>query len=118
MKSLYERGALTENHVQRLARTLAAFHGRALRTAEIDLFGEPDRFRINTDENFAQIHKYIGVSIQKEQFGALQGWTIDSTAQGASSSTRESNKEKSGTVTAIYTWNMSAFQGIFHHRLH
>ena len=75
MKSLYERGALTENHVQRLARTLAAFHGRALRTAEIDVFGEADRFRINTDENFAQIHKYIGVSIEKEQFGALLDWT-------------------------------------------
>src|SRR5512136_618407 len=75
MKSLYERGALTDNHLQRLARTLATFHGHALRSAEIDGFGEPDRFRINTDENFAQIHKYIGVSIDKEQFGALQDWT-------------------------------------------
>jgi len=75
MKSLYERGALTENHLQRLARTLAIFHGHALRSQEIDGFGEPDRFRINTDENFVQIHKYIGVSIEKEQFGALLDWT-------------------------------------------
>jgi hypothetical protein len=75
MKSLYERGALTEKHLQRLARTLATFHVHALRSAEIDVFGEPDRFRINTDENFAQVHKYIGVSIEKEQFGALQDWT-------------------------------------------
>lgn len=75
MKSLYERGALTDNHLRRLARTLATFHGQALRSAEIDGFGHPDRFRINTDENFAQIHKYIGVSIDKEQFHALQQWT-------------------------------------------
>jgi len=75
MKSLYERGALTENHLRRLARTLATFHGCALRTAEIDVFGEADRFRINTDENFAQIHKYVGISIEKEQFRALQDWT-------------------------------------------
>jgi len=75
MKSLYERGALTENHLRRLARTLATFHVRALRTAEIDVFGEADRFRINTDENFAQIHKYIGISLEKEQFRALQDWT-------------------------------------------
>lgn len=75
MRSLYERGALTENHLQRLARTLAAFHVHALRSPEIDAFGEADRFRINTDENFSQIGKYVGVSIEKEQFGALQDWT-------------------------------------------
>ncbi|MCU0594849.1 MAG: phosphotransferase [Desulfobacterota bacterium] len=75
MKSLYERGALTENHMRRLARTLAAFHSRALRSEEIDRYGEADRFRINTDENFAQIHKYIGVSIDKEQYRELQDWT-------------------------------------------
>ena len=75
MKSLYERGALTENHLRRLARALATFHVHALRTRKIDVFGEPDQFRINTDENFAQIHKYTGISIEKEQFGALQDWT-------------------------------------------
>jgi hypothetical protein len=75
MKSLYERGALTESHLKRLARTLAAFHLHALRSPEIDAFGEADRFRINTDENFSQIHKYLGISIRKEQFKALQEWT-------------------------------------------
>ena len=75
MKSLYERGALTENHLRRLARTLATFHLHALRSPEIDAFGAPDRFRINTDENFSQIHKYIGVSIEKKQFDLLQDWT-------------------------------------------
>ena len=75
MKSLYERGALTENHLRRLARTMATFHLHGLRSLEIDGFGEPDRFRINTEENFSQIQKYIGVTIEKEQFGALQDWT-------------------------------------------
>jgi aminoglycoside phosphotransferase family enzyme len=75
MKSLYERRALTENHLRRLARTLARFHLNALRSPVIDEFGEPDRFRINTDENFSQIKKYIGMSIEGEQFGALQDWT-------------------------------------------
>jgi len=75
MKSLYERGALTENHLLRLARTLARFHTHALRSAEIDGFGDPERFRINTEENFAQIHKFIGVSIEKKQFSTLEAWT-------------------------------------------
>jgi len=75
MKSLYERGALAENHLRRLARTLARFHLNALRSHAIDEFGEPDRFRINTDENFSQIKKFIGVSVEREQFDALQDWT-------------------------------------------
>ncbi|MGE5839080.1 MAG: phosphotransferase [Deltaproteobacteria bacterium] len=75
MKSLYERRALTDNHLERLARTLAEFHAHALRNPAIDAFGEPDRFRINTDENFDQIRKYIGVSIGKKQFAALEDWT-------------------------------------------
>jgi aminoglycoside phosphotransferase family enzyme len=75
MKSLYERGALTENHLRRLARRLAMFHRHASRSPEIDTFGEPDRFRVNTDENFSQIHKYIGRSIEPKQFSVLQDWT-------------------------------------------
>ena len=75
MKSLYERGALTENHLVRLARTLAGFHLNALRSQEIDEFGEPDRFKINTDENFSQIRKYTGVSLEKKQLRALRDWT-------------------------------------------
>ncbi len=75
MKSLYERGALTENHLVRLARTLARFHLNALRSPEIDEFGEPERFKVNTDENFSQIQKYTGVSVEKEQLRALEEWT-------------------------------------------
>jgi aminoglycoside phosphotransferase family enzyme len=75
MKSLYERGALTDNHLRRLARRLAIFHRQALRSPEIDAFGEADRFRINTDENFSQIRKYIGRSIEREPFSVLQDWT-------------------------------------------
>ena len=75
MKSLYETGALTESHLRRLARRLATFHLHALKNPKIDAFGQADRFRINTDENFSQIHKYRGISIEKEQFKALQEWT-------------------------------------------
>jgi aminoglycoside phosphotransferase family enzyme len=75
MKSLYERGALTENHLRRLAQRLAMFHRDALSSPEIDAFGEPERFRINTDENFSQIRKYVGRSIEREQFSVLQDWT-------------------------------------------
>ena len=75
MKSLYERGALTETHLRRLAQRLATFHLHALKNPQIDVFGQANRFKVNTDENFSQIRPYLGISIEKEQFKALQEWT-------------------------------------------
>jgi len=75
MISLFERGALTENHLIRLAKALAGFHINALRTPGIDRYGEPEAFKVNTDENFAQVKKYIGTTIGKRPFSALERWT-------------------------------------------
>jgi uncharacterized protein len=75
MISRYNKGTLTEKHLRRLAGVMAGFHNYALRTSQIDRFGEPDAFKVNTDENFAQVQKYKGVSIGKKQFNALERWT-------------------------------------------
>lgn len=75
MISLYKKGGLTENHLRRLAGILADFHRKAERTPQIDRFGEPDAFRVNTDENFGQVRKYTGVSIGTKQFNTLVRWT-------------------------------------------
>jgi aminoglycoside phosphotransferase family enzyme len=75
MISLFERGVLTQNHLRRLAKALAHFHMNALRNPRIDRFGEPEAFKVNTDENFAQVRKYIGTTIGKRPFNALERWT-------------------------------------------
>jgi aminoglycoside phosphotransferase family enzyme len=75
MISLFERGALTQNHLLRLAKALAHFHMNARRTPRIDRYGEPEAFKVNTDENFAQVRKYIGTTIGKRPFNALERWT-------------------------------------------
>ena len=75
MKSLYEKGALTDDHLKKVAQTLAGFHSTALRNREIDHYGEPDRFRVNTDENFDQVRKYSGITIGQKEFDVLKGWT-------------------------------------------
>jgi uncharacterized protein len=75
MISLYKKGALTVNHLARLAGVISHFHKNALRTPRIDLFGEPGAFKVNTDENFAQVRKYQGASIGKKEFNALERWT-------------------------------------------
>ena len=75
MISHFNKGTLTAKHLIRLAAVLAAFHKNALRTPQIDRFGDPEAFKVNTDENFAQVRKFKGVSIGRKQFNALEKWT-------------------------------------------
>lgn len=75
MKSLLQRGELRDDHLERIADILVRFHLSARTSPEIDRFGEPERFKVNTDENFAQTGKYIGVTIGEKDFDALQNWT-------------------------------------------
>jgi uncharacterized protein len=75
MKSLYEKGALIGEHLKKVAGVLASFHSSASRSAEIDQYGTPERFKVNTDENFDQVRKYVGVTIGSEEFNALETWT-------------------------------------------
>lgn len=77
MKFLFEGGKLTSNHLKRIGEVLSGFHLNALRTSEIDQFGEPGAFKVNTHENFEQVEQYIGTTIQKKEFKAIKRWTED-----------------------------------------
>jgi len=77
MKSLFTRGELREVHLREIAHVLAQFHLNARRSPKIDKFGEPQVFRINTDENFEQTEKYTGITIEKEDFQTIREWTDD-----------------------------------------
>jgi aminoglycoside phosphotransferase family enzyme len=75
MKSLFNKGALTDVQLKKVAQVLAKFHSEARRDQEIDAYGEPERFRVNTDENFDQVKKYVGVTVGRKEFQALEHWT-------------------------------------------
>lgn len=77
MKSIFYRGDLQEDHLKTIATTLARFHKTAAQSAEIDRFGTPEMFKINTDENFAQTEKYIGTTLDQNDFRMLKEWTAD-----------------------------------------
>lgn len=77
MRSLFARGELTEEHLRRVADVLARFHLNAIETPEIDQFGRLERFKVNTDENFEQVEKYIGATIREVEFNILRRWTED-----------------------------------------
>lgn len=75
MKSMFDSEKLSDEHLEKIARVLAKFHSSARRDLDIDRFGEPEKFRINTDENFEQVEKYIGKTISEKQFHLLKTWT-------------------------------------------
>jgi aminoglycoside phosphotransferase family enzyme len=75
MKSVFLRGELSETHLRRIAEVLAGFHRTARNSPEIDAFGYPETFKVNTDENFEQTEKYIGTTIRKREFDELKQWT-------------------------------------------
>ena len=77
MKSMFFKGELTDIHLEKIAKVLAEFHQTAHNSLTIDRFGEPQAFKINTDENFAQVEKYIGTTIQQKDFDTLSLWTKD-----------------------------------------
>lgn len=77
MKSLFFQRELNDEHLKKIAKVLARFHQRARNSSNIDKFGEPEMFKVNTDENFAQIQKYIGTTIQQRDFDTLKQWTED-----------------------------------------
>lgn len=75
MRALFHRGELGEGHLKKIAQVLARFHQNAEHSSEIEYFGRPDVFRVNTDENFDQTRKYIGKTITREVFDHLFSWT-------------------------------------------
>lgn len=77
MKSVFLRGELKREHLQKIAELLGKFHLSGRSSSDIDRFGEPEMFKVNTDENFLQVEKYIGTTIQRKDFDTLKRWTAN-----------------------------------------
>ena len=77
MKSLFEAGRITSEHLCEIAGVLSEFHFNARTSDEIAQFAEPEKFKINTDENFEQVQNNIGLTISKQQFLDIQAYTND-----------------------------------------
>ncbi len=75
MLTLLKKGELTKEMVEAVAKKLAMFHESAENSPEIDGFGTVEIAKKNTDENFEQTEKYIGKSINREQFDVIKEYT-------------------------------------------
>jgi aminoglycoside phosphotransferase family enzyme/gluconate kinase len=73
----FERGELTPELLDQLARAIADFHRSAPSSDYIRDFGRSDRIKQAFDENFAQTTGYIGGPQTQQQFDDTQAWTED-----------------------------------------
>ncbi len=71
---LLERGHVTPEMVDRVARRLAEFHAQAESGPAISAYGEPAAVAANAEENFTQSEPYIGRSITRRQWGRIRAY--------------------------------------------
>ena len=75
MDVLLPKGQVTPGMVAKVAEKLADFHLKAETNREIAAFGKLEVIRQNTDENFTQTEKYIGISLTAERYERIKGYT-------------------------------------------
>jgi hypothetical protein len=77
MDVLLPQDKVTKEMIARVAEKLAGFHQNAKTTPQIAAFGKLRTIRQNTDENFAQTEKYIGLSVSGTTYNHIKGYTDD-----------------------------------------
>ncbi len=71
IKQLLAAGAFTDEHLERVVRTLARFYREHPATPASSAWGAPERIRVSVDENFEQIADHAGSLLSKGALAAL-----------------------------------------------
>ena len=77
MGALLTKGQITQEMVTKVAEKLVNFHQKAETSSRIAAFGQLDVMRQNTDENFTQTEKYIGVSVTQAKYDRIKSYSND-----------------------------------------
>ncbi len=75
MDVLLTNNQVSPEMVASVARRLAEFHQKAETSVNIGTFGNLNTITQNTDENFIQTEKYIGITISQEQYQHIKEYT-------------------------------------------
>ena len=75
MNVLLQKNQVSKEMVGKVAEELALFHQQAEVGEKINEFGSLRAILINTEENFIQTEKYIGISISSEQYHHIKAYT-------------------------------------------
>ncbi|MCU0567355.1 MAG: AAA family ATPase [Oculatellaceae cyanobacterium Prado106] len=75
LTSLFDRGELTEERLQELAKAIAHFHQTCHTDDYIRSFGKVEQVRQAFDENYEQTEQYIGGPQTQQQFDETRAYT-------------------------------------------
>ncbi len=84
MDQMLRSNQVSKEMVAMVAQRLADFHQHAETGPQIASYGDLPIVVTNTEENFAQTEKYIGVSIAKEKYEAIKRYTDNFIEKNAS----------------------------------
>jgi uncharacterized protein len=68
LSSMFDRGELTEKHIEDLGKNVAQFHSQTVTNDYITSFGTTEKVRQSIDENYQQTNKYIGLAQTQQQY--------------------------------------------------
>jgi uncharacterized protein len=72
---LLEKNLVGEKEINRVISTLDRFYQAETPTPEIEQWGTPEKLKISTDENFAQVELFTGKTISPAAFEAIRHYT-------------------------------------------
>ena len=75
LSELLAQGAVGETELKRVISRLREFYDSQNPTPEIEEWGRPERLKISTDENFAQMEALVGETISSPAFEAIRHFT-------------------------------------------
>lgn len=75
LHNIIEEGQLQREHLERVAKKLADFYNGQKKDDNLDKWGEISSIKVNTDENFEQTREFIGETIDRPSFEAIQYFT-------------------------------------------
>jgi hypothetical protein len=75
LNELIEKNLVGEKEIKRVISALHRFYQAETPTPEIEQWGTPEKLKISTDENFAQVEPFIGKTISPSAFEAIHHYT-------------------------------------------
>jgi aminoglycoside phosphotransferase family enzyme/predicted kinase len=72
LNELLEKNLVGEKEINRVISTLHRFYESEMPTREIEQWGTPEKLKISTDENFAQVELFIGKTISPSAFEVIR----------------------------------------------
>jgi aminoglycoside phosphotransferase family enzyme/predicted kinase len=75
LRALLRKSAAGEAEIDRIISRLKSFYDSETPTAEIEQWGQVEKIRISTDENFKQVQPFVGRTITPVAFEAIRRFT-------------------------------------------